>query len=65
MSLKEFNNAQIKQIKKYVRDHGGDDNKENLSLEFEWIEKESQKFRAKWDRNISASCPWQGVGQKF
>ncbi len=62
MSLREYNCAQIKEIRKYIIENGGnpdDDIGENtLRLELEWLEKDQKQFRKKWEEESrdAVSC---------
>lgn len=54
MSLKEYNNDQIKAIKEFIKSHGEDpekDSKKRRKIEFRWIEEgHHDEFRKKWNR---------------
>ena len=50
MGIKEYNHDQVKAIKKYIVDNGGnpEDDVNEFSFWLEWTENHSQKFREDW-----------------
>ena len=52
MGIKEYNHDQVKAIRKFISDNGGnfedDTNESSFRLELEWAETHSQKFREDW-----------------
>jgi len=49
MSLKEYNEEQIKKINEYVKKWGNNDTENNELLRHEWIEKNSKNYRENYN----------------